>query len=85
MDNPILPIIAGLVNPPLDNYEALPIVQKVQQQIAKEDANVYLIDTEDLEKLEDNLHYNSTGQLELGKRYGVQLIDLLDKQDFKAR
>jgi len=72
-----LPFIFGMVNPPADRYAALETVRKAQRKIAKELPNVFLIETDDLEKLKDNLHYNAAGQLEMGRRFGEQLQPLL--------
>lgn len=66
-----------MVNPPADRYAALETVRKAQRQIAKDLPFVYIVETDDLEKLKDNLHYNSAGQLELGQRFGRKLIQLL--------
>lgn len=73
-----LPILAGIVNPPLERYIALPIVQEAQRAIAQADPTLFLINTLDLEKLSDEVHYNSAGQLLLGERYGEQLVKILE-------
>ena len=46
----------------------------------KDCRNVYLVDTDGLTKHEDDLHYDSAGQLELGRRFAHRLsLDLLHK------
>ena len=62
-----LPFILGLVNPPADRYPALDTVRAAQRSLADDDANVWLVDTDDLSKLDDKLHYDSAGQMELGR------------------
>lgn len=74
---PDLPFIFGMVNPPADRYPALETVRNAQRQIAKDLPNIFIIETDDLAKLRDNLHYNTIGQWEMGKRFGVQLNQLL--------
>jgi lysophospholipase L1-like esterase len=76
--NPQLPILIGKVNPPENRYPALEMVRAAQLRLSKELENVFLIETDDLSKLNDNLHYDTQGQLELGKRYGNVLIDILE-------
>jgi len=72
-----LPFIFGMVNPPAERYAALESVRNAQRKIATELPNVFIIETDDLEKLTDKLHYNTAGQLEMGKRFGEKLHPLL--------
>ncbi|MGV3503679.1 MAG: sialate O-acetylesterase [Adhaeribacter sp.] len=74
---PRLPVLFGAVNPPAEAYPALPQVRRAQAEIAVNMNHTYLIDTEDLPKLPDNLHYNTQGQLTLGERYARQVAQLL--------
>lgn len=74
---PQLPVLFGAVNPPAADYPALPQVRRAQADIAAQVKNAWLIDTEGLPKLSDNLHYNSQGQLTLGERYARQVAMLL--------
>gem|GEM_PF-64576 len=80
LDKPNLPFIFGMVNPPAEKYAALTTVRAAQRKIAKDLPNVFIIETDDLEKLKDNLHYNAAGQMELGHRFGEQLKVLLAQQ-----
>jgi len=41
-----------------ERYAALATVRAAQRRIAKDFPNVFIIETDDLEKLKDNLHYN---------------------------
>jgi hypothetical protein len=74
---PQLPVLFGEVNPPAADYPALPQVRRAQADIAAKVKNTYLIGTEGLPKLSDNLHYNTQGQLTLGERYARQVAQLL--------
>ena len=80
LGQPELPFIFGMVNPPTDRYAALTTVRAAQRKIAKDLPYVFIIETDDLEKLTDNLHYNAAGQMELGHRFGEQLNTLLYQQ-----
>lgn len=71
---PNLPIIFAKVNPPQDRYPALGIVNDAQQRIADEMEGVSMIETQGLDKHKDNLHYNTAGQLELGRRFAEELL-----------
>ena len=73
-----LPIIFARVNPPIERYAALEIVNEAQRRIAEEMENVYMIETEGLAKYEDEVHYNSEGQIELGKRFAEELLKHLE-------
>ena len=77
LDLPDLPVIYGKVNPPKSRYPAYDIVRASQEQINRDVINTYLIDTSDLEKLQDSVHYSTNGQLKLGQRFGEKLAELL--------
>ncbi|MEM9832823.1 MAG: sialate O-acetylesterase [Bacteroidota bacterium] len=74
-DRPNLPIIFGLVNPDHTRYAAVEIVQAAQHRIAGEMDYVRMVNTSDLKKWDDKVHYNSAGQLELGRRFGEALVE----------
>jgi len=78
--NTDLPILFGKVNPPLERYSALDTVRKAQERIVNDVANTFLIETDDLEKWDDEVHYSSNGQLDLGRRYGEQLIMIMENK-----
>ncbi|MEM6807261.1 MAG: sialate O-acetylesterase [Bacteroidota bacterium] len=69
-----LPIIFARVNPPIERYPALEIVNQAQRRIAEEMEAVYMIETDGLPKYKDGVHYNSKGQIELGKRFAEELL-----------
>jgi hypothetical protein len=61
--------IMGSVNPPLSLFPSTPIVQRAQRASASRIRNLRLVKTNDLSKRNDHLHYDTAGQLELGKRF----------------
>lgn len=76
--NDNLPVIFGEINPRIELYPALDTVRSAQLKVAQEVKNVYLIETDDLSKWDDHVHYDTRGQLELGKRMGEKLIEVLE-------
>lgn len=69
LDEPDLPFLLGHVNPPADRYPALDAVRQAQQRAASEIPGVFLIGTEGVSKRDDDLHYDTGGILELGRRF----------------
>lgn len=78
LNSPDLPVIFGKVNPPPDRYPALDTVVRAQIRITQELPNTYLIDTDDLEKWEDDLHYSSSGLINLGVKFGKKLTEHIE-------
>lgn len=76
LQEPNLPFILGLVNPPSDQYPAVERVRAAQRRAAKEIPNVYLVETDGLSKRDDRLHYDAKGTLELGRRFGNAVLAL---------
>ncbi len=77
LNQPDLPFILGLANPPAATFDYASVVRTAQRQVAKADRQVHLVETEGLTKLADDLHYDSAGQLELGRRFAHQLAGKL--------
>lgn len=77
LKQPALPFLFGHVNPPTDakgedggpRYPFLPQVRAAQERTAKEVPGTALIETDDLTKNADRLHYDTAGQVELGRRF----------------
>ncbi len=65
---PDLPVVMGLADPPANAFPAAEIVQAAQRLLAEDDAHIALVDTTDLSKQADALHYDSRGVRELGRR-----------------
>lgn len=61
--------IMGSVNPPVKLFPAAALVQQAQRHAVSRIRNTRLVRTDDLNKRNDHLHYNTEGQLELGKRF----------------
>jgi len=71
-----LPFILGQVNPPPARYPGQQFVREAQAQVAKKDQQAGLVSTEGLPKHKDNLHYNTEGQLELGRRFAKKFLEV---------
>lgn len=69
LNSPNALFIMGSVNPPLDLFQSTSIVQHAQKRASQQIRNLRLVKTDDLDKRNDHLHYNTKGQLELGKRF----------------
>ncbi len=78
-ENPHLPVIFGQVNPREDLYPAVEAVRSAQLKIDSGIPETYLIETDDLSKIGDRVHYNTAGQLLLGKRMGEKLTEVLNE------
>jgi hypothetical protein len=72
--------IYGQVNPPAEKYPGLEKVRADQARAEKEIPNTKMVSTEGLGKWNDNLHYNTEGQLELGKRFAKAYLELIEKK-----
>lgn len=69
LNAPKAAFLMGSVNPPLALFPATAIVQNAQNLAQQRIRNCHLIKTADLGKRTDLLHYNTQGQIELGKRF----------------
>lgn len=69
LDAPDLPFIFGQVNPPPERYPASEEVRNAQQAAERLIRGATMVSTEGLAKHDDDLHYNTAGQLELGRRF----------------
>jgi hypothetical protein len=76
LDTPGLPFLLGRINPPADHYPAVGEVQRAQAAVAQRLDGVVLILTEGLAKQPDELHYNTAGQIELGKRFAEAYLQI---------
>ncbi len=85
LNEPNLPVLIGYVNPPQNRYPASEMVRDAQERAAKELKNVRLIGTDGIPKWNDDLHYSSEGQLELGKRFSRSLKNIIASQKGPAR
>ena len=78
---PKLPIALGLVNPEGGKYRpvAVEIVRAAQMRVAAADEWTELIDTDDLSKDPDRVHYDSAGLIEMGFRFAQRQAELEDR------
>ncbi len=74
LNSPNTPFIMGSINPPINLFPATSVVQHAQKVAASRIRNSRLINTADLTKRHDHLHYNTDGQLELGKRFAKAFV-----------
>lgn len=75
---PDLPIVIGLVNPEGRIYPraVLATVRAAQEQVASEDPWIAVVSTDGLATAPDHVHYDSQGQLELGRRFASAYAEL---------
>lgn len=71
-----LPIVMGRISSSLLKKTPWPfdhamVVQAQQEKVAAADPHVSIVHTDDLPTMKDNTHFNSAGQLTLGKRIEV--------------
>jgi len=52
------------------------IIRQAQLKVTKEIPGAFLISTEGLSTLQDNIHYDSKGQIELGRRFASAILTL---------
>jgi iduronate 2-sulfatase len=76
---PDMPFVCGRMNAS-GQYEKQ--VREAQATVKRK--NYAWIDCDDLEKHADKLHYNSKGQLELGRRFAAAMLKLMAEEQKKA-
>ncbi|QZE14825.1 sialate O-acetylesterase [Halosquirtibacter laminarini] len=76
-----LPFIIGIIDPEPARYTLKSGVVHSQRELAKNLPNVFTIETSDLPKYNDGVHYNSKGQMALGRRFGEEIIKLIDQKE----
>jgi hypothetical protein len=94
LKDPNLPFLMGHVNTPADvlepdnktiKFRFLSNVREAQERAAREIPHVYLIETDDLGKQKDRVHYDSKGQLELGRRFAEVWMKAVPDKDAMKR
>jgi hypothetical protein len=71
-NSPDMPFVAGRVNPPPGKFSCVSQVRAAQETCAV--PGYSYINCDDLPKNPDNLHYNTAGQIELGKRFAQKML-----------
>ena len=76
--NDKLPVVQGRIAKMLvkTSFPELDAVRKFQEENSKEIKNVSWVDTDDLENIGDNLHFNGKGQEELGRRFAKAILKM---------
>ncbi|WP_434036688.1 sialate O-acetylesterase [Formosa sp. 4Alg 33] len=79
MDKPELPIVMGRISIGLLRetpwvFDYTEVVQAAQDRVAKADKHVRIINTDKLETLKDNTHFNSESNIWLGHKMGKLMI-----------
>jgi len=79
MGKPELPIVMGRISIGLLRetpwvFDYTEVVQAAQDRVAKADKNVRIINTDKLETLKDNTHFNSESNIWLGNKMGKLMI-----------
>jgi hypothetical protein len=92
LKDPELPFFFGRVNTPADateddkktiKFPYLKQVRAAQERAAREIPAVYLIETDDLAKQPDRIHYDATGQISLGRRFAEAWLKTVPPKSVK--
>jgi lysophospholipase L1-like esterase len=76
LDSHSLAFFMGQVDPPIKIFPYRDIVRQAQKNSTAQIRNSRLISTEGLKKRNDNLHYNTEGQITLGLRFAEAVIQV---------
>lgn len=76
LGDPELPFLLGLINPPPGGFPFHETVRAAQRRAAREIPHVHLVETDGLSKRGDDLHYDTRGALELGRRFAASYLSL---------
>ncbi len=68
-NSPYASFILGRINPPIAHRPAVNIIRHAQEQVASRVRATHYITTDDLPKARDQIHYNTYGQMHLGRRF----------------
>jgi hypothetical protein len=64
-----IPFVIARISVPEAFRPAIPNIRAVQEQLAKASPYIKMISTDDLSKMNDQIHFDTRGQLALGKRF----------------
>jgi lysophospholipase L1-like esterase len=80
LGNPELPfILAHTVDAQGKGFPYMDQVRAAQERIAKTDPRSVLVSSEGLSTKRDNVHFDTKGQLELGRRFAKAYLELIEK------
>lgn len=68
-NSPHARFILGRINPPETHRPAVKVIRRAQEQLALRMRATHYITTDDLQKASDQIHYNTRGQIHLGRRF----------------
>lgn len=77
-----LPIVMNRAIPPVPKTPYLELVRKAQDSLELPSAHVF--DCDDVPKGRDNVHFNTAGRLEMGKRFAAAMIELMKADNRNA-
>nr|CAA6802169.1 MAG: Unknown protein [uncultured Thiotrichaceae bacterium] len=66
--SPNAPFILGRINPPVAQFPSVNTVRNTQVQTTRQVPRTRWVNTDDLSKAADGVHYNTRGQIYLGRR-----------------
>jgi hypothetical protein len=76
LGEPELPFVLGVVNPPADRFPGADVVRAAQLEAAEVLPHTAVVEASGVTKRDDDLHYDSAGQLELGRRFARNFLAL---------
>ncbi len=76
LNAPGLKVLMGLVNPKIEKYKYFNIVQAQMRLLATQDPLVDVVSAEGLSKLDDKVHYDEAGLIELGERFAQKWAEM---------
>ena len=77
-NSPHAPFILGRINPPAAHRPAVNTIRRAQEQLARRVRATHYITTDDLQKAADQIHYNTHGQIRLGRRFADEFRRMRD-------
>ena len=81
LNSPHSLFLMGEINPQDPAFSMTAIVQQAQQHVQQSSPNTLLVSTDGLGKLYDHVHYNTKGQIELGKRFANAYIQTQQRRN----
>jgi hypothetical protein len=78
LNQPELPFVAGMIH--LSPWWPFTdIVRNAEANAANRDSNVGVFETQDLSLREDSMHYQTDAMVEVGKRYALTMLQVINK------
>ncbi|MEZ5449855.1 MAG: sialate O-acetylesterase [Thiolinea sp.] len=68
-NSPQAPFILGRINPPASHFPAVETLRRAQVEVARQVPLTRWVDADGLGKAADQIHYNTQGQILLGRRF----------------